>query len=187
VPSIGEVLQAARIAQGSSIEEAADHTRVSLRYLQALEANDFEEIPAPVYVRGFLRGYARFLGLNVQPLLDALDDEAYEVGQEPAGLAEDWQADPVAQREAGETGEWSPEDVADQRSRSVPLIRDGAAVDVTGEREWLASEDEAWGEAELDGRGFPWNLVPEGDRGMAIAVGIAIAAVATIAVVIVAV
>jgi cytoskeleton protein RodZ len=55
-----------------SIEQVASDTRISARFIQALEDEQFDELPAPVYVRGFLRSYANYLKIDPQPLLDDL-------------------------------------------------------------------------------------------------------------------
>jgi len=69
---IGEALRRARDARGLSLEQAAQDTRISLRFLEALEDEQFDELPAPVYVRGFTRSYANYLGVDPQPLIDEL-------------------------------------------------------------------------------------------------------------------
>lgn len=61
---LGRILQEARAARGIGLEEAENATRISRRYLDALEQEDFALFPAPVYARGFLRSYSQFLGLN---------------------------------------------------------------------------------------------------------------------------
>ena len=66
---IGEQLTRARLSRNITIEEAEQGTRISGRFLQALEQERFEKIPAPVFAKGFLRSYAQFLGLNPQALL----------------------------------------------------------------------------------------------------------------------
>jgi hypothetical protein len=66
---LGNILSRARRARGITIEDAERDTHVSKRYLQALEAEDFTIFPAPVYARGFLRTYSRYLGLNPEELL----------------------------------------------------------------------------------------------------------------------
>jgi len=66
---IGEQLTRARLSRNLTIEEAEQGTRISGRFLQALEQEKFEKIPAPVFAKGFLRSYAQFLGLNPQALL----------------------------------------------------------------------------------------------------------------------
>lgn len=69
---IGEALRSTRERRGLSIDEVARETRISPRFLEALEAEAFDELPAPVYVRGFLRSYANYLKIEPQPLLDLL-------------------------------------------------------------------------------------------------------------------
>ena len=78
---IGEALIRAREAHGRSLDGAERDTGITRRYLQALEDERFDLIPAPVYRRGFLRSYCRYLGIDPAPLLaevrrhrlDALD------------------------------------------------------------------------------------------------------------------
>ncbi len=67
--SIGQILKAAREQQGHTIAEAADAIKAKQMIIQAIETNDFEELIAPVYARGFIKLYAEYLGLNPQPLL----------------------------------------------------------------------------------------------------------------------
>jgi cytoskeletal protein RodZ len=63
------MLQRARQARGLTLEEVERDTRISRRYLQALETENFGLLPAPVYARGFLRTYARYLGMEPANLL----------------------------------------------------------------------------------------------------------------------
>lgn len=70
--TIGETLRSARERRGLTIEQVAHETRISARFIEALEAEEFEALPAPVYVRGFLRSYANYLKLDPQPLIDQL-------------------------------------------------------------------------------------------------------------------
>lgn len=67
---IGEQLRAAREARGLTLQDIERTTRIRAKYLQALEEEDFEALPGAVYVRGFLKAYARELGLDPEPLLD---------------------------------------------------------------------------------------------------------------------
>lgn len=66
---IGETLRAARRAQGRSITDAAAETRVRESYLVALEDEDFAALGGDVYVRGFIRLYARYLGIDGEALV----------------------------------------------------------------------------------------------------------------------
>lgn len=68
--TVGEILLAARERKGKSLEEASEETRVALKNLEYLETDNFEAVPAKVYVRGFLRTYASYLGLDVEYLLN---------------------------------------------------------------------------------------------------------------------
>ena len=77
---LGALLIRARETRGLTIEDAERDTRISRRYLQALEAEQFDAIPAPVYARGFLRSYSQYLGLDPQQMLQLFprdDDPAY--------------------------------------------------------------------------------------------------------------
>jgi transcriptional regulator with XRE-family HTH domain len=83
---LGTRLVRAREARGLTLEDAERDTRISRRYLQALESEQFEAIPAPVYARGFLRSYSQYLGLDPQEMLDLFprdDDAPPSYGREP--------------------------------------------------------------------------------------------------------
>lgn len=73
---LGHILREARDTRGLTLSEVQEQTRISQRYLEALEMGDYDLLPSPVHVRGFLRNYARFLNLDPEPLL-----ERYELGQ----------------------------------------------------------------------------------------------------------
>jgi len=66
---LGETLQRARLSRGVTFEEAERVTRISRKYLEALELENFSILPAPVFARGFLRSYADYLGLDPAELL----------------------------------------------------------------------------------------------------------------------
>jgi len=61
---IGDELQAARKARGLRTADVARELRISADYLRWLESGDFDQLPAPTYVSGFLRSYGKFLGLD---------------------------------------------------------------------------------------------------------------------------
>jgi transcriptional regulator with XRE-family HTH domain len=84
---LGSLLTRAREARGLTLEDAERDTRISRRYLQALEAEQFEVIPAPVYARGFLRSYSQYLGIDPQEALAMFprdDDGDYQREPTPA-------------------------------------------------------------------------------------------------------
>ena len=61
---IGDLLRRTREAQGLTLEEISDMTKISVRYLEAIESGDYSVIPAKVYAQGFIRNYANVLGLT---------------------------------------------------------------------------------------------------------------------------
>jgi cytoskeletal protein RodZ len=67
--TLGDFLQQMRQQRGITLEQLASETKISLRMLRALEANDFKQIPNEVVARGFVRSYARFLGINEESVL----------------------------------------------------------------------------------------------------------------------
>ena len=66
---LGETLREARDAMGRSLAQVEEATRIRTVYLQALEEEDHGRLPPPVYVRGFLKSYAQYLGLDPQHVL----------------------------------------------------------------------------------------------------------------------
>jgi transcriptional regulator with XRE-family HTH domain len=68
--SFGEELRREREIRGISLKEIADATKISKRFLEAIERNDHKTLPAPVFTRGFVREYARYVGLNVEEMVN---------------------------------------------------------------------------------------------------------------------
>lgn len=76
---IGGTLRNAREELNISLAEAEAATRIRARFLQALEENHFDSLPGEAAVRGFLRNYASYLGLDPLPLLEQLGGEVEPV------------------------------------------------------------------------------------------------------------
>lgn len=72
----GVLLRHARVSQGLSLSDVADKTRISPRWLVALEEAQLDVLPAPVFVSGYLRTYARLLGLDGPQLLSRYQELA---------------------------------------------------------------------------------------------------------------
>ena len=79
--SIGQFLQKQRRKKNLTREEIATELNVSVSFLQHLEEDHFKLLPAPVYVKGFLRRYAKYLGLQEKHLL-ALFRRSYDLQQQ---------------------------------------------------------------------------------------------------------
>lgn len=68
----GTMLREARERLGLSVADAADQTKLAPRQIEALEADDYANLPEMAFVRGFVRSYAKILQLDPQPLLAML-------------------------------------------------------------------------------------------------------------------
>ncbi len=73
--SFGEYLRRERSLRNIPLEEISQRTRISMKVLQALEEERWEDLPAEVYVRGFLRTYSRYLGLDENEVLTRYEDQ----------------------------------------------------------------------------------------------------------------
>ena len=67
---IGGVLQQARHRSGLELREVEQRTKIRIKYLQALEDEDWSELPSTAYAKGFLRTYGELLGLDGEALVD---------------------------------------------------------------------------------------------------------------------
>lgn len=73
VEAPGAALAAARQAQNLSVADAARQLKLSVSQIEALEAGAFEKLPGTIFVRGFIRNYARLLKLDADTLLRSVD------------------------------------------------------------------------------------------------------------------
>ncbi|MCX6433642.1 MAG: helix-turn-helix domain-containing protein [Actinobacteria bacterium] len=73
--SAGEMLSAARVARGMSLDDLAQATKLRASILSAMEQDDFSHCGGLVYARGQLRSMAPVLGLDPDDLIDAFDSE----------------------------------------------------------------------------------------------------------------
>src|SRR2546430_11556022 len=82
---IGNSLREARLRQQLDFPELEQQTKIRAKYLKALEAEDFDVLPAPTYVKGFLRNYADALGLEGQLYVDEYNSR-FVTGEEDVPL-----------------------------------------------------------------------------------------------------
>ena len=82
---IGASLREARLRQSLDFPELEERTKIRPKYLRALEDERFDILPAPTYVRGFLRSYAESLGLDGQPFVDEYNSR-FAIGEDEAPL-----------------------------------------------------------------------------------------------------
>lgn len=72
--SVGEQLRQEREMRGLSIDEIAQTLKLGYRQVEALESGNWQALPGATFIRGFVRNYARFLQLDVAPLMAQLDE-----------------------------------------------------------------------------------------------------------------
>lgn len=74
VENFGSYLKHERELRGVPLEEIADVTKVHIRFLQALENNEFDQLPGEVFIKGYIRSYAKVIGLDSEEMVTAYDE-----------------------------------------------------------------------------------------------------------------
>ena len=72
---IGARLNQARTMANLALQDIADRTKISLRFLAAIENDDFSALPGRVYIFGFTRAFARAVGIDEESLIAALQEK----------------------------------------------------------------------------------------------------------------
>lgn len=80
--SIGEQLRLAREARGIGLREICDQTRISVHYLEAIEANDYKRLPGGVFNRSFIKAYAKYIGFSEHEAIEGYTRYLREHGDE---------------------------------------------------------------------------------------------------------
>ena len=88
----GSILQEARLQAGKSLDETADALNLLKTFVQALEDNDYSRFNSPLFARGYIKSYARYMQLDEAPLLRDCDricrrEEEATVAHAPKGCA----------------------------------------------------------------------------------------------------
>ena len=84
--SLGARLRQAREARGVSLRELSDQTRIARRYLEAIEADDYKELPGGIFNRSFIKAYARAVGFNEAEAVSVYTEAARAAGEAPDEL-----------------------------------------------------------------------------------------------------
>ena len=134
--TLGQYLRRERESRSVSLEEVSKVTRISLPILESLERDDFESIPQKEFIPGFLRGYARHLGLPWDEIL-----RRYRTQAELSGRKEKFHqlslfpgsVPPLEETEKGATE--SPEVIPPKEKRTIPwkvLLQIGIVIMALG-------------------------------------------------------
>ena len=83
--SFGEELKRERELRQISLREVSEATKINLRYLEALEQNDFRHLPGGVFNKGFVRAYSEYIGVDPEAMVNAylLEERAQVDTEEP--------------------------------------------------------------------------------------------------------
>lgn len=69
--TIGELLRTAREERGIPLREISDQTRIQVRYLEAIETNDYKRLPGGIFNRSFVKAYAKYVGYDEKEAVEA--------------------------------------------------------------------------------------------------------------------
>jgi len=67
--TVGSMLKAARLNKGLSLEQVESATKIRLKFLRAIEHDDYKLIPSVIYAKGFIKNYSTFIGLNSDTMM----------------------------------------------------------------------------------------------------------------------
>src|SRR5207249_2391723 len=79
--SIGEKQRLARETRGIALRDISENTRISMRYLEAIETNDYRRLPGGIFNRSFIRAYAKFVGFDEQEAIEEYTRTLREQGE----------------------------------------------------------------------------------------------------------
>jgi cytoskeletal protein RodZ len=118
--TLGEKLQQAREARGITISEVAEQTRISSLYLEAIENNDYRTLPGGIFNKGFVKSYARYVGVDEQ---EALHDYSQLLTEQQGENADEMKV-------------YRPEVLTDASTRSSSITTIVFAVIILGLMTW---------------------------------------------------
>jgi cytoskeletal protein RodZ len=94
--TVGEVLKSKRQAKKLSLAEVNKNTKLSVEVLKLIEQDDFGSFESEIYLKGFLRNYAKFIGLDVDYVLQLLEGQR---GGAPAAGGTMWDIEETVKEE----------------------------------------------------------------------------------------
>jgi len=129
--SFGEELKRERELRDISLKEISEATKISIRFLEALEQNNFEVLPGGVFNRGFIRAYARFIGVDSEEMVNAY---LHEVAVRESRQSSQGKGPQRVAAPGGASAEASPSSSPGSRpssrpaSRPVPILSSRAGI-----------------------------------------------------------
>ena len=81
--TIGEKLRLAREERGISLRDISEQTRISMRYLEAIETDDYKRLPGGIFNKSFIKSYARYIGYDEREAIEGYANTLREKGETP--------------------------------------------------------------------------------------------------------
>lgn len=131
--TVGELLRTARESKGLTIKDVENGTSIRSLYLSAIEEGNYSTVPGEVYLKGFIRNYANFLGLNGQEMVNL-----YRQSQQPVEPSTE-QSEPPRQIAAAARTTDTAASSHTGTSLTKPLLLGGLAVILLAGGFWLAN------------------------------------------------
>ena len=100
---IGEKLRLEREAQGIALRDISEQTRISMRYLEAIETDDYRRLPGGIFNRSFIRAYAKFIGYDEEQAIEEYAHTLREHGESPDAAAKPFRSQVYTDDAAGQT------------------------------------------------------------------------------------
>ncbi|MDT8901365.1 RodZ domain-containing protein [Anaeroselena agilis] len=105
MPTVGELLRTEREKQNMTVKDIEKATSIRALYIQAIEDGKYDVLPGEVYLKGFIRNYASYLGLNPQQVLDVYRDNQSPQAPQPAAPSTPAASSMPPKVEAGREGQ----------------------------------------------------------------------------------
>jgi len=116
MPILGEILRSEREKKGLSIKDIEKATSIRSLYLNAIEEQNYNVIPGEVYLKGFIRNYASYLGLNPQEMIDL-----YRQEKDPSPVETSTPVDKTRIIERTDASAANPEDVQTGKTKWIAI------------------------------------------------------------------
>jgi cytoskeleton protein RodZ len=101
--SIGEKLRLEREAQGIALRDISEQTRISMRYLEAIETDDYRRLPGGIFNRSFIRAYAKHIGYNEDQAIEEYGQTLRDHGESSDEDAKPFRSQVYTDDAAGQT------------------------------------------------------------------------------------
>jgi cytoskeleton protein RodZ len=120
--TIGQLLRKEREARALTIDQASSATHIRSHYLRAIESGEFESLPSIVHVRGFLRAYADFLGVDSEPYLHDLSADTNPAYASPSSGLQSQPGSAVPEKQSQPEADVIFREVGEQLQRQREML-----------------------------------------------------------------